>query len=321
MTPKNRLPTVLLLATLAILLMVPASSLVPRAGAPSHAPSVAAPHATVVPGTSPPSSGWGVPAAAPAPHTLSVRWLNVTNESSTALPPTWFTEGTWDAADGYLLYYGGDSTQSTTYSSTWSYSGGQWTDQSGASRPPVETGPALAYDPNAGSVVMIGGYSNSAPFTYNSSTWLYSSGSWSSQATNASMPPRTAAAMSYDPDLGGVLVFGGYDNRVSSGSVDLNDTWLYAGGSWRAVHTNVGPSTRAWPTAAYDPGRHELVLYSGTPDSAASCLGDTWTLSGTVPASTWTLHPAGAGGPPALCGASLVYDPQRGEVVLMGGLV
>lgn len=320
MTPKHRLRTTLLLGVLAVFLIVPSSALPPPAGGPAHTPTSAAPHTGSALAHGLRSGGRTPASAAPSPQAPSLRWLNITNESTAPLPPTWFTEGTWDAADGYLLYYGGDNTQSTTYASTWSYSAGQWTNQSGASGPPVETGPALAYDPSAGSVVMIGGYSNTAPFTYNASTWLYSGGSWSFQATNASVPPRTAAAMTYDPDLGGVLLFGGYDNRDPNGSVDLNDTWLFAGGSWRAVATNVGPSTRAWPTAAYDPGRHELVLYSGTPDSATSCLGDTWTLSGTVSASTWTLHPAGAGGPPALCGASLVYDPQLAQVVLMGGL-
>ena len=56
--------------------------------------------------------GWLAGHAAPSfpgrPATLNSSWWNITNESSTQLPIFWFTEGTWDAADGYLMFYGGD---------------------------------------------------------------------------------------------------------------------------------------------------------------------------------------------------------------------
>lgn len=90
------------------------------AGAPAEAPlrgssdgpfsghSIpASPHVnseTTRPFSSPQSTSWG--------------WWNVTASSSTVLPPIWFTEGTWDAADGYVLTYGGDNNAGTTYNQT-----------------------------------------------------------------------------------------------------------------------------------------------------------------------------------------------------------
>jgi PKD repeat protein len=315
MNATRRALTVLLLAAVAIALVLPAAPILARGAGHPPAPIGPSGRAAVAGSAAAPQGVRSPAELGPSPRALSLSWINVTNESTTPLPPGWFTEGTWDAADGYLLYYGGDNMVSTTYATTWAYSAGNWTNVSTLTNPGAVTGPALAYDPAAGQVVLLGGYASLSPFRYSNLTWLYSGGTWTSQPTNSSLTPRAAAAMTYDPELGGVLLFGGYDNQNAGASL-LDDLWLYKGGAWQEVSTNAPPSARTWPGLAYDPSRQEAVMYSGTASGGSSCLGDTWTFS----SGTWThLAAGGTGTPPALCAASLVYDPQLSEVLLMGG--
>ena len=73
-----------------------------------------------------------------------------------------------------------------------------------------------------------------------------------------------------------------------------------------------GPPGRQNDSFAYDPRRHDFVLFGG--QTATAVLGDTWVLRG----DDWTrLHPAGT--PSARTGAALVFDPATGQLLLFGG--
>ncbi|MFI5415105.1 MAG: hypothetical protein ACHQ16_05510, partial [Candidatus Lutacidiplasmatales archaeon] len=211
----------------------------------------------------------------------ALSWWNITGESTVAPPVDWFTEATWDATDGYLVSYGGDNFVSTNLNATQTFVAGNWsTPATGGTSPGPLDGPALAYDPLTGHVVMYGGYSDYAPFTYTNRTYTYSAGTWSGAQLNPTPPAPTAAAMAFDADLGGTVLFGGYNNSDSTGQHLLNDLWLSKGGIWSALPDTNPPPVRTWPSLAYDPGRHELVMYGGVTASFA-CLGDTWTYNGT----------------------------------------
>jgi PKD repeat protein len=245
---------------------------------------------------------------------ISFTWWNITNESVTALPPLWFTEGTWDSADGYLVVYGGDDFNNTIYGTTRLYSGGSWEAVTTQGSPGPLDGPALAYDPLSGQVVMYGGLQSYAPFSYTSLTWFYSAGTWTSASLSPTPPPRLAATMVFDPDLGGVVLFGGYNNSDPTGHTLLSDTWLFKNGGWSRLNASNPPPVRTWASIAYDPVQKELLL-SGGSDPSGMCLGDTWTMRN----AAWTrvaLTPAVPGG---LCGSGLVYDPDVGAVVMTGG--
>ncbi|MCI4334810.1 MAG: PKD domain-containing protein [Thermoplasmata archaeon] len=227
----------------------------------------------------------------------------------------WFTEGTWDAGDGYLLFYGGDNWAGTNLDQTWTYSAGAWTLQSTNGTPGPLDGPALAYDPVDGQVVMYGGLVSYSPFTFTTLTWTYSHGTWSSAQISPTPPGRLAGSLVFDPALGGVVLFGGYNNSVPSGTALLNDLWLYKGGTWSQLPATNPPPVRTWAQIAYDPDRQELVVFGGM-NAAGACLGDTWTYTN----GTWT-HQTGPGitNPGSLCGSSTLYDPDLGEVLVTGG--
>ena len=242
-------------------------------------------------------------------------WWNITSESNTTLPIFWFTQGTWDESDGYLLFYGGDNFAGTNLGDTWTYSDGEWSKRVTNGTPGPLDGPALAYDPSADQVVMYGGLQSYSPFHYTNLTWVYHAGNWTSAHLNPTPPPRLAGTMVYDPDLGGTVLFGGYNNSDPSGATLLNDLWLYKAGNWSKISTSTAPPLRTWAPLAYDPGLHELVLYSGV-NVAGQCIGDTWTYG----SGGWARVSANPGGPPHLCANILGYDPLLGHVVLTGGL-
>jgi hypothetical protein len=77
------------------------------------------------------------------------------------------------------------------------------------------------------------------------------------------------------------------------------------------------PPGREWPSLAYDPARHELVLFGGDDLGAANPSGGfrgTWTRTGT----RWTKqHPANS--PSGRTGAAMAYDAATRQVVLFGG--
>ena len=154
-----------------------------------------------------------------------------------------------------------------------------------------------------------------SPFGYTNLTWIYSAGTWTSSHLSPSPPARLAATMAYDPQLGGVVLFGGYNNSDSSGGTLLNDTWLFKDGAWSRVVTTNAPPVRTWPTLAYDPTLSELVLFSGL-NASGACLGDTWTLAN----ATWTHVLVPPGGPTGLCANALGYDPTYTTVLLAAGI-
>ncbi|HUI38588.1 MAG TPA: PKD domain-containing protein, partial [Thermoplasmata archaeon] len=293
----------------------------PLAHGSAPLPDRSAPFLPTVSATDPPRAsgpdpqavvGPAVPTLAPHPSDGAPTWWDVTARSTTVLTPFWFTEGAWDAADGYAMVYGGDDS-SGLLNQTWGYSAGNWTEITTVGNPGVLDGPAMAFDPAIGSVVMYGGLSSYSPVKGPNATFFYSGGSWTMATISPSPGPRAAPMMTYDPDLGGVVLFGGA--LTSTGYPVQDDLWLFQNNAWSHVTASNPPPARWMSEIAFDPNLHELVLYGGCTGSYAA-LNDTWTFSG----SSWTHVATPHSSIPALCGAMLDYDPDLGHVVLAGGI-
>ena len=123
-----------------------------------------------------------------------------------------------------------------------------------------------------------------------------------------SPPPRSYASLSWDPALGGALLFGG----LGPGGA-LNDTWLYGRATgWTELFPGRSPPARYDAGMTYDPLLQEVVLFGG--EGPGGPYGDTWAFNG----STWSLLPTPSA-PSPRSGASLLYDGPTGELVLFGG--
>ncbi|MHB8352026.1 MAG: PKD domain-containing protein [Thermoplasmata archaeon] len=268
-------------------------------------------------------SGGGAPRAAaprPAGQTLlgapaqPPLWVNLTSESRLAWSPLAEAAATWDPEMGRVVVYGGINGSDRIGSTTWGFLGGQWTNLTDQGPPGGLAGASMAYDPAEHSIILFGGLSSSSPEQFTTTTWFFANGSWSAHTLSPSPSPRFGASMAYDPQLGGVVLFGGVNLSSSSGA-PLGDLWLLRGDSWSRVASAMEPLARSEASLTYDPTISGLVLFGGLMLGDVP-LSDTWIFS----EGNWTELPVGAAGTaPPLFGTAGAFDPDLNATVLTGG--
>lgn len=179
--------------------------------------------------------------------------------------------------------------------------------------PPSQDG-AMAYDARDHEAVLFAGVvpGVSARVNY---TWTYGNGSWINVTGPVGPSPRAWPAMAYDPGIGAVLLFGGFDNGPRGGS-GLNDTWMFRGGAWTNLLRSPSPPARGGAAMVYDRALHTMVLFGGSSCfTCAAATGVAWTLARNlswVPAKT-------TGSPPSATWGGIAYDRNQSEVVAFGG--
>jgi len=206
----------------------------------------------------------------------------------------------WDAADGYLLLFGGSGTGGA-YSDTWSFLNGTWTSHPLTTHPSGRWSTSMVYDAADGYILLFGGCAG----TEVSDTWTYSGGAWTQLSPSPHPSDRGDAMMSYDPAEGNVLLFGGEDLS------DFGDTWTYSAGNWTERTPAVAPSARAMASISYDSQLGGVVLFGGS--GPGGSLGDTWLYVG----ESWTKIGVGSSPPPQTFGM-LTEDPGDGYLLLCG---
>ena len=112
--------------------------------------------------------------------------------------------------------------------------------------------------------------------------------------------------MVFDPGLGKLVLFGGFDYQVGF----FADTWTWDGIAWTELHPPSSPSARYAAHLAFDRSSQTLILFGGY--GGGGVLGDTWSWDG----STWTEeHPRHSPMPRSGYG----MDTVGRHVVLFGG--
>jgi YVTN family beta-propeller protein len=246
-----------------------------------------------------------------------------------ALADTWkFKAGTWtqlspsispkprdlatmvyDAADGYVLLFGGRNSSTFVFGDTWEFRAGLWTPLSPSNSPTGRTDASAAYDPTTRSVLLFGGFTGTA---LPSDTWEFQAGAWTQVSPSTSPAGRLDGAMTYDDSDGYALLFGGY-----SGVGFLSDTWKFNSGTWTQITTTGTPSARD-TSVSYDAADGYVILFGGLNSTSSftshNVFGDTWTYH----AGVWTmLFPSVS--PPRRFVASMTYDPADSYALLFGG--
>ncbi|MCI4350273.1 MAG: PKD domain-containing protein [Thermoplasmata archaeon] len=251
-------------------------------------------------------------------------WTNISATLTTAPGPRETPMMAYDAADGYLLLFGGytgknpNSTGSYTLNDTWKFTAGAWTNIStfSSSAPSPRFAAAMTYDYTDGYAVLFGGNTLFGPPL--NDTWTFHAGAWTNVSATAGTAPagRDFAAMADDPFDGYALLFGGWN---STSSALYNDTWTFAGGHWGALATTVQPVPLRGESLAYDASHHQVILFGG----AAAGLGgpfypqaQTWSFAGGV----WTdLTATIASPPPARYLAALTNVSANGSLLMADG--
>ncbi len=226
-------------------------------------------------------------------YTLNDTWIfeNMTWKkvnTNTVPPPSYDACLAYDPSSNAFILFGGNS-GSTYYNNTWEFKNYQWYKINTSVSPVARSGAEMVYDPQINGLLLFGGTTNWAySGTGLSDTWEFVNNTWV-QLSPATVPvDRDNFAMSYDPSLGGVLLFGGWVPSGSCGYM-LNDTWLFSNNNWTQLNINYSPSIRQASRMVYDPSTNGVVLFGGFEQScgtSTSYLNDTWVYYNTSSTNT-----------------------------------
>jgi PKD repeat protein len=138
-------------------------------------------------------------------------WFPVLPTRGVSPPARSYEAMAFDAADGYLLVFGGlecaNASACVTGNDTWRFAGGTWSRLATPVAPPPRIGAGITYDDTNGSVVLVGGAGASAYGSYLSplnGTWTFAGGRWSLLNFSDQFVPSPAIqpGFVYDPEVG-----------------------------------------------------------------------------------------------------------------------
>ncbi len=184
---------------------------------------------------------------------------------------------TWDAASRQLIYFGGETWNSSFSNQTWSWTGNSWLQLRPATSPPHEVGGAMSYDPSSHVVVLFWGPPTPPARSAKASdaTWQWNGKTWDLLHPARSPGPRTTTALAYYPDLGGLLLFGGESLSPNGDAHVLAGTWKWTGSTWVGLASDPSPPALSGTSIVYDPSDRSLIMFGGSSPSFADTAG-TW---------------------------------------------
>jgi List-Bact-rpt repeat protein len=197
----------------------------------------------------------------------------------------------YDAADGYVVLFGGDSCAAAVpyaCNDTWTYHQGNWTRLNLSVAPGPRADALMAYDAADHCLVLFGGSAGwvqngrSIGYTFHD-TWTFQNGSWKN--VTGPVSPRVAggdrysSAMTFDA-ADGYLMLAAYTNSTGGFNGGSIHTWKYVSGTWSELTSAVLPGfLQNGAVAVYDPGLGRVVLSSVLELSSSSPFGgysSTW---------------------------------------------
>jgi hypothetical protein len=241
------------------------------------------------------------------------------------------------ASSDKIWVFGGSlgNNTSTTTNDLWAFDAlaGTFTQvlaHGAAGAPPARGRHSVAWNPSTNRLVVFGGNTRGATPTLLNDTWEFdpSTSTWTNLAPATSPSPRQLGSMTYDPTLGGILLFGGQTNDTTP-AVSSSETWLLLGGTWSQLTPANAPAARNQHSMVTRSDFGDVLLCGGLDNGIATPeqirFLDVWTWNG----SNWTMisncdvltNPTGAGTtwPGSVNGNQAVYDPLRKRVVMQGG--
>ena len=206
-------------------------------------------------------------------------WTNISANTSDAPSPRAYVTMTYDAVDGYVLLFGGNTTK-RFFGDTWKFLNGSWTNLTPSTVTPSDSPSprafaSMTYDATDGYVVLYGG---GAPKQALRDSWSYRGGVWTELHPANTPPASYYTMMAFDNRSTDryVVLFGGIDMAVA-----VPYTWEFSKGNWTNVTPLRSPPARFGASLAYDANDGYLVLFGGIsqPVPKAPVLDDTWTYA------------------------------------------
>ncbi len=163
-------------------------------------------------------------------------------------PRTYGCRMIYDTQNQAMLLWGGNLPQTigAKLDDWWKYEyqSNTWTKIETENKPPMRYWQYMAYDPKIGKVVMYGGSpeANTDP----GDTWLYdyATNQWNELNPTVSPPEGQCGGMVYYPEQGGIVLFGGIDERT-----ELGELWRFnaESGDWSRVQSSASNTEEEEP--------------------------------------------------------------------------
>ncbi len=224
-------------------------------------------------------------------------------------------------SDLFVLFGGWYEFPNDTYerlSDTWTFSleTATWTERYPSASPSPRSDAAVAYDPAADAVLLVGGFSGT---TYLGDVWAYfpANDTWVPRPSALTPSVRADGRMVYAAGQDRFYLFGGNDFSGSNLSFHhLNDTWSYdwASNAWTRIQSTSTPAARDYAILAFVPQAGELLLTSGFGNH--TILNDLWAFDLTH--GTWSNLTSSISPPPRFAAAG-GFDPATGDLVVFSG--
>lgn len=172
----------------------------------------------------------------------------------------------YDAATQTVVLFGGNNSAGVL-GDTWTWDGiaKTWTRRSPPASPVAESA-SMAYDAATRTVVLFGSSAD---------TWTWNGIAWTQQFPASAPSARIQQAMTYDSDLGVVVLFGGAVGGIWEDST--NDTWMWNGTKWTEIRPATVPPNRYAFGMDYDVVNKAVFMFGGY--SSTVVRGDTWLLA------------------------------------------
>lgn len=220
----------------------------------------------------------------------------------------------YDSVNGKTVLYGGlrgspvNGTPLLT-NDTWTWDGTTWVQEAATGPKALQFG-ALAFDSSRGVSVLFGGATATNGATRTNETWEWNGSTWTKRANGGA---RSAHAMTYMPENGGVLIFGGGATASTNDYGTMSDLQRWDGvTAWTTVASR-GPRGRSDLGMTYNSVRQTSVVTGGYYSISGEFypIGDAWEWNGTK----WV----GVGSAPELYRGATTFDSARGTAVYFGG--
>ncbi len=199
---------------------------------------------------------------------------------------------------------------------------GRWTDAHPSGSPGPASQGAIAYSPDADSLLLVPG-----AWTASNTSWIYdlNADTWTAVTPGPQPPGLALTSLVYDAAVRKFVLFGGMDAASPGFFYGSNWTYLFdpATQRWTNVSPAVSPPTRYGQAMAYVPslgrillfgGEHEVLDPSAPGGGIIYTVNDTWEYD--AAADTWTNVTKGPA-PSWNSGPFLWSEPRSSRVYLL----
>jgi hypothetical protein len=172
-----------------------------------------------------------------------------------------------------VLFGGTSDTGEAGSGDTWEWDGSSWSQKSSAAAPSPRYSATMTYDAARNEIVLFGGgrdlYNGQQP-TFFSDTWAWDGTRWQQRISSASPSPRISARMEYNPELGQIVLIGGYGAKDVGETYPFpyvfdyrEETWIWDGSNWSQRFPDKSPEFSYSYGMVYDPIHRAFFAHLG----------------------------------------------------------